>query len=96
MQQLGGGREPDGVWADEIAPDPMVMAPDADSVEVRAVAQSMGIGHHDDVVVVRDRRTHGGIDAQIGGPAGHQHAIRRDPAEARLQLGAAKGSFMLF
>src|SRR6478609_8198771 len=60
-QQFVGLREPDGSLADQIAPDPMMVADDAGRVEVRAVAQRVGVGHHHDLVMVR----HGGADGRI-------------------------------
>src|SRR5947207_9379531 len=52
-QQFAGLREPDRSIGDQIAPDPMMVAYDAGRVEVRAVAQRVGVGHHHDLVMVR-------------------------------------------
>ena len=63
-----------------------MMTNDADCIEVRAIAQRMTIGDHDDVVMICDRRSDRGINAEIGCPSGNQDPIRRDLIEARLQV----------
>ena len=78
-----------------MAPDPMVVANDTGRIEVRTVAQGMGISHHDDIVMVGDRRSDSRINAQVGRPPGNEHPIRRDPVEACLQV-RANGSFKFF
>ena len=64
----------------------MVMANDADGVEVRAVAQGVAVSDHDNVVVVFNRGSDGGINAEISCPSGNQEPIRRDLFQARLQF----------
>jgi hypothetical protein len=77
-EQFVGVGELDRPLRDQIAPNPVVMTNDADGIEVRAVAQGMAVGNHDNVVMVCDRRSHGRIDAQIGRPSRNQEPFRRD------------------
>jgi hypothetical protein len=68
----------------------MVMANDADCIEVRAIAQRMAVGNHDNIVMIFDRRPDGGINAQIRRPSGNEQPIRSDPFQLQLQVGPRK------
>src|SRR5260370_17775527 len=56
QQQFAGVGNLDGPLGDKVAPHPMVMANDADGIEVGAVAQRMAVGNPDNIVMIRDRR----------------------------------------
>src|SRR5258708_28468444 len=86
-QQFARAGELDGPLSDEVTPDPIVMANDADGIEVRAIAQGVAICDHHDVVMICDRRPHGCIDAEIGCPSFDQKAIWRDLFQSCLQVG---------
>jgi hypothetical protein len=85
-QQFVRTGEPDGPLRDKIAPDPVMMADDADGVEVGAVAHRMAVGNDNNVVMVGDRGSDGRVNAEIGCPSGDQDPIRRDLLQARLQV----------
>jgi hypothetical protein len=63
-----------------------MVANDTDGIEVRAVAQGVAVSDHDNVVVVFNRGSDGGINAEISCPSGNQEPIRRDLFQARLQF----------
>src|SRR6478735_10979483 len=83
-QQFVGRRQPDRLLADQVAPDPVMVTDKAARVEVWAVAQRVGVGHHHDLVMVRHGGANGRIDAKVSRPARHQHPIGCDPVEAGL------------
>jgi hypothetical protein len=85
-QQFARTCECDGPLRDQIVPNPVVMANHADGIEVGTVAQGMAVGHHDHVVMVFDRGSDGGIDAEIRCPSGNQQPIRHDFFQPRRQV----------
>jgi hypothetical protein len=81
---------------DQVAPNPVMVANDTDGIEVRAVAQGVAVSDHDNVVVVFNRGSDGGINAEISCPSGNQEPIRRDLFRRACNSVAANGSFRRF
>ena len=96
MQQFIRAREPDRSPGNELAPDPVVVTDDARRVEVGTVVQGMGIGDHDDIVVVRNGRSNRCINAEIGCPSRNEDPIGRNLLQRAARPVPAKGSLRVF
>ena len=90
-QQFIRAGEPDRSPGNELAPDPVVVTDDARSVEVWTVVQGMGIGDHDDIVMVRNGRSNRRVNAEIGRPPRNEDPIGRNLLQAGREVGPGKG-----
>ena len=91
MQQFIRAREPDRSPGNELTPDPIVVMDDARRVEVGTVVQGMGVGDHDDIVMVRNGRSNRRINAEIGCPSRNEDPIGRNLLQAGREAGPGKG-----
>ena len=64
---------------------------DARRVEVGTVVQGMGVGDHDDMVMVRNGRSNRRINAEIGRPSRNEDPIGRKLLQAGGEVGPGKG-----
>src|SRR5882762_8857524 len=90
FQQFAGRDNFDGSWRDEVAPDPIMMTNDAYGIEVRAVVQGVAVGYRHHIVMICDRRSNRGIDAEISCPTGYKNSVWVDFGQAYPQLGPDK------
>src|SRR5215831_19881788 len=90
-QKVGRAQHVHGAIGEEVAPDPIVMAYGRRRVEMGTIAESVAIGNDDDGVIARDRRPHRGVDTEVGGPAGNEKPVGRDPLQDRLKVGCSEG-----
>ena len=58
--------------------------------QMRTIAHGMAVGHNHDIIRVRDGRSDGRIDTEIGRPSGNQDPLRIDGLQHGLQVGALK------
>src|SRR5688500_10499996 len=52
---------------DEVAPDCVVVFDDLRGTQVRTVRRRVAVARHGRAIAARERRTHGGVDAIVGG-----------------------------
>ena len=69
---------------------------DARSVEMWTVVQGMGVGDYDDIVMVRNGRSNGCVNAEIGRPSRNEDPIGRNLLQAGREAGPGKGVVEVF
>ena len=89
-QQLACARDSDRPIGDQVAPHPVVVTDDCPSIEMRPVAERVTVSHSNDIVPVRDRRSHRSVDAEIGCPSRDQEPIRSNLLQRRFQFGSGE------